>query len=155
MGMKIVRNDVQKGLQKYFKLLGAGKKDSVEYKAKAKVGIQLINWCVNGSSNSSKTVPKDTGNLRGSGSVFVGSDMVYNTRGIFGDGTPNTSYSSNIQNVTFGFNTVYASWLHEDTGWTAHGDPDSGSKYVEDHLKADAKAAGKMYADLIKQGTGA
>lgn len=155
MGMKIVRNDVQKGMQKYFKLLGINKKDSVEYKAKTKVGIQLINFIVNGSSGSSKVAPKDTGNLRGSGSVFVGSDMVFNTRGMFGAGTPNTSYSANISNVTIGFNTSYATWLEENTGWSPKGDPDSGPKYIEDHLKADAKTLGNMYATLIKKGTGA
>lgn len=150
-----------KGLDVKF---GLEKSSGVDFKAKQKVGLQLINWVVNGSSSESVVPPIKDGILRGSGSVFVGSKMVGDTKGMFGNGNPNNSYSGKPDEITIGINTSYAAKLHEkqfsDTPQKGAWSPgpisrqsgDVGNKFVERHLKADGKNLTQLYGKFIKQG---
>jgi hypothetical protein len=123
-------------------------------KARAKLGLQVLTWIVNGSPNSSRVPPVLTGMLRGSGSVFVGSKFVGATPKFKGEGEPNKSHSEVEGVITVGFNTPYAARWHEQQftpGEVSAREGDVGYKYIEEHLKADAKAMTQFYANLMKR----
>jgi hypothetical protein len=128
----------------------------------AKVGLQLLNWIANGSSRSAVVPPIKLGILRGSGSVFVGTELVgVSEDPSNGQGTPNTSYSGrNFPNViTVGYNTAYASYVHEglppagnlNLGEQSLISGDVQGQFITAHLMADGKASTKFYATLLKK----
>jgi hypothetical protein len=125
-----------------------------DLKSRAKLGLQLINWVVNGSGNSSRVPPVLTGLLRGSGSAFVGSKYIGATPQFNGEGEPNKSLSEKEGIVTVGFNTPYAHRWHENEfnpGPFSQQSGDVGYKYLEDHLKADKDDLIAFYAKLQKK----
>ena len=157
----VFEDKLTKGLNIYFKKVGIGKTSAgADKKGKTAMGLQLINFIINGSSAEGVTPPILYGILRASGSVFVGSEFVGGNNlwpVTEGEATPNTSYSSSDDNVTIGFNTAYATKLHE-TDWipgqTSEQSGDTGNKFVEKHLKSDGKVLLGLYSDIIKQESG-
>ena len=150
------------GLKRYKDLLALDKTGGVDFQAKTQVAKQLLNWSNQGSANDSVVPPIDTGNLRGSASVFIGSVLVQNTRGEYGEGTPLLTHSDTNNVITIIYNTAYAAWLHENPmGEVWQPGPksvlsgDVGDKWLERHLKADGASLLEMYASLLKAGTGA
>lgn len=127
-------------------------------KNRGKIGLQLINWIVNGSSKESRVPPILTGLLRGSGSVFVGSKFIGATPKVNGKGNPNQSHSEKENIVTVGFNTGYARKMHElkrkmhELNWRpgpkSQQSGDVGNKYIEKHLNSDKEALMAFYGKL-------
>lgn len=159
----IVKDTLSPGLNEFFKKSGISGKmnrdqSTADFKARQTVGIQLLNWSLNGSSNDSTVPPIQYGVLRGSGSVFVDGVFVGDSKANYSNGKPNKAYTANKPgDVTIGFNTEYAARLHETT-WTpggvhpskqARNNPDMladvGNKWVEKHLKADGDNLVKLY----------
>ena len=153
---KIVADTLTPGLKAYEKKLGIEKKGSVDFLAKKKLGLQLLNYTVNGSPREPVVWPIKYGVLRGSGSVFVGNEFVGDSKE-GGEGTPNKSYSASFDTVTVGFNTAYAKRIHE-TDWkpglVSERSGDVGNKVVEKHLQADGKTLTKLYAEFVKGSMG-
>jgi hypothetical protein len=127
-----------------------------------KVGSNLINWIVNGSSRSSVVPPIKTGILRGSGSVFVGKKFIGVTEDLSGRGTPNREHSGKRNEVTVGFNTAYAAIMHENLAPAGTYQPqplkgkdspnaDIQGQFITAHLQADGKASIAFYAKLLKK----
>jgi len=157
------KENITKRLALYDKKLNLDNSPGVDQTAKIKLGLQLLNWVVNGSSNESVVPPIMHGILRGSGTVFVGSKKVGDMKNEYREGTPASSYSGKKGVITIGFNTAYAARLHEINfvpggkipSKQAQRNPsmlgDVGNKFVERHLKADGKALLKMYAAVIKR----
>lgn len=149
------------GMKTYFKKVGIGRITSgADKKAKTAIGLQLINFVINGSSNAGVVPPILHGVLRASASVFVGSEFVGGNNlwpVTEGAATPNTSYSANDNTVTVGFNTIYATRMHE-TDWlpgpVSEQSGDTGNKFVEKHLKSDGKVLIGLYSDILKKESG-
>jgi hypothetical protein len=141
----IVENTLDEGLKELKKKFPELKKQAL-----MKGGLQLINWIVNGSPKNSRVPPIKTGQLRAAGSVFVGKELV-DTTGKWA----NTSYNEKEDVTTIGFNTAYAAKLHEtewEPGPRSLQSGDVGNKYIESHLKSDAKAWLEFVGKLIKKG---
>jgi hypothetical protein len=161
---EIVTNTLPQRLNKYFRMTKPG--GSVDIKAKTKMGLQLLNNIINGSTRESVVPPVLTGLLRGSGSVFVGSKLVHTSAKVKGKGNPNTSHRAPISTVTIGLNASYTAELHEkpfsetkqkgawSPGPVSRQSGDVGNKFVEKHLKADAKEIVELYASTVKKETG-
>ncbi len=163
-----ISNTFTKGFSNYLKKAGihagliSGKAQGADREAKIKVGLQLINFVINGSSNESVTPPVKWGNLRASGSVFVGSEFVggnnlYPITKRTGE-VANTSYTASFDEITVGFNAAYANRMHE-TDWhpgsVSEQSGNTGNKYLEKHLIADKETLVKTYSLILKKGTGA
>jgi len=153
-------NTLTKGLQRYKDRIGAGTKNGVDFKAKSQIALQLLNYTNQGSANDPTVPPIKTGNLRGSGSVFIGSFLVQITRGEYGVGTPATSTNTtNLDHITIVYNTSYAAKLHESFNWSpgpgSEKSGDVGNKWLEKHLFADSKDLLAQYALILKRETGA
>lgn len=132
---------------KYFKKFS---KEDLE--SRKKVGLQALNWIVNGSPKESVVPPILTGLLRGSGSIFVGSKYVGTIGGK--KGKPNKSHTEKEGVITVGFDTAYAARMHEgvwNPGPVSKQSGDVGNKFIEKHLKADKKEYTKFYAALQKK----
>lgn len=153
------------GLETYFKRAGINPNISTcaDRKAKIKCGLQMVNFIINGSSNESVTPPVKWGNLRACASVFVGSEFVggnnlYSVKQNPGDEQPCTSYTGNANTITIGFNASYSARMHE-TEWmpgpVSMQAGNTGSKFVEKHLKADKETIIAMYAETFRKETGA
>jgi hypothetical protein len=166
---KNIKDNLTPKLNKYFEQAGIGmgdqkNKNTANFKALQAVGLQLLNFSLNGSSGESTVPPIKFGVLRGSGSVFVNGILVGDTKSNYSNGTPNNEYSTSTDNdVTVGYNTAYAAKLHE-TNWVPGGarpskqatrNPaitgDVGNKWIEKHLKADGKVLLGLYADIFKK----
>jgi hypothetical protein len=122
--------------------------------ARIKVGLQLLNWIVNGSPQESTVPPVLTGVLRGSGSVFYGSKLTGTTPPYNGKGRPNRSHSGKKGVITVGFDTAYAHRLHETTwepGPVSKQSGDTGNKFIEKHLQADKAELLRLYSILMKK----
>lgn len=152
-------NTLSAGLKKYFDGAGIapGKTSGADKIAKTKVGLQFINWVVNGSSKEKVVPPVLWGILRASGSVhvgdeFVGGNNLYQSKK--GSLSNDSIISENPNTITIGFNTLYAAKLHE-TEWTpgekSEQSGDVGNKYLEKHLKSDKEDAMEMYARIFKK----
>jgi hypothetical protein len=133
-----------------------------------KVGVQLLNFCSQGSPNDPTMPPIESGYLRGSGSVFVGSELVGTSPKPYGKGDPLRSFSIGQSKegqtiISIIYNTEYAARLHE-TKWkpggvipskAARNNPsiirNVGNKWIERHLKADAKDLMWLYGEMIKK----
>jgi len=110
--------------------------------------IQFLTWSANGSSKESRKPPIRRGFLRGSGSAFVGSKLVGLVRG-HDNKEANRSYSDNPLNVTWGYNSEYATKMHETNykpGPFSAQDGDAGNKWLERHLSADRELFMKVVA---------
>jgi hypothetical protein len=124
-------------------------------KAAGAVGLQLLNFCANGSPNESVQPPIDTGYLRGSGSVFVNGKHISSTPPVNGQGEPLESFSTSIIDNEYAidiiYNTEYAARMHEGD-WIPGGKVPSkasknnpailqnvGNKWIEKHLLADGE----------------
>ena len=153
-------------LKRKFDKLGIGGEEGGEdFKARALLGLSLLQFVLTGSSNESGVPPILTGALRGSGSYFVGSKFIGNSKAQYTEGTPSTSYDGKKGDITIGFNTAYAARWHENLftpggkhpGKEATANPaklaDVTWKYIEKHLKADGKTLLETYAQLIKSAT--
>jgi hypothetical protein len=144
----IFKNDMTDKL-KQFKT----KFETDDLKIKKKCAVQLLTWANTGSPNEKTVPPIKEGFLRGSGSVFVGSEFVlsdskYNNNFI------NKSNNDNNKNViTIGYNVPYAAKMHEHLGeWGEQSKKagNVGNKFLEKHIKNDCKDVVKLYAELMK-----
>ena len=142
--MKLVVEDtLTKGLKDLEKEFPDIKRDALK-----KAGLQLINWIVNGSPKNSRVPPIKEGQLRASGSVFVGSELVDET-GKFA----NRAHSDKEDITTVGLNTAYAARLHEtewEPGPVSQQSGDVGNKFIESHLKSDGKMWLEFVAKLLR-----
>jgi len=125
-------------------------------------GIQFMTWCNQGSPKQPAKPPIRFGVLRGSSSVFVNSKLisVYNQQikqGAKDIPTPNKSQRTDKFEIVVGWNTDYASKMHE---WTGHWGPftqqdgDAGNKWAEKHLKSDKEALISMITIDFKKRVG-
>jgi len=171
MTTKITKDTLTPGLKEFFKRAGVtGKKNkdqsTADFKARQAMGLQLLTFVNNGSSQESVRPPIMTGMLRGSGSVFVDGVMVGDTKANYHNGTPNESYDGKAGDITIGFNTAYAARWHENP-FTPGGKVPSkisvknpamlanvGMKYLEQHLKADHTVLWTLYALIFKKEMG-
>lgn len=165
----VIKDTLTPGLKAYFKKAGvgaSGDRSTADFKARQAVGLQLLNFTVNGSSGETVVPPIRWGVLRGSGSAFVDNVMIGDTKGTYPDGTPNKEYRSHKGGLSVGFNTAYAARMHE-TKWVPGGKVPSkqstrnpgilanvGNKFLEKHLKADGKVLLGLYSDIFKKETG-
>ena len=109
------------GIKAYLKKAGVGTfedKSTADFKARQQVGLQLLQFVLNGSSKVAVVPPIRWGVLRGSGSVFVDGVLVGDSKSSYPDGTPNTAYEG--KGIVIGFNTSYAARMHETT-WVPGG----------------------------------
>lgn len=129
------------------------KERSAMEKSCAAVGLQLLNFCANGSPAESVKPPIESGYLRGSGSVFVNGKFISATPPVNGLGNPLGSFSVGIRpnekEITVIYNTEYAGRWHENPfvpggmipSKAARNNPaitkNVGYKWVEKHLIAD------------------
>lgn len=112
----------------------------------------MLTWMNNGSSNESRKPPIRWGVLRGSSTVFIGNKLVETYKSQIKPGapdkpTPAKSHSAPPLNLTWVWNTDYATRMHEWTGnWGpfTQQDGDAGNKWVEKHLEADRNALIEM-----------
>lgn len=130
-----------------------------EFKTEHKKAFMIcaIQFITNISTGIEATPPVLSGNLRGSGSVFIGNEFVKDSQSIVGEkGTPATSNNINDESViTIMFNTPYAAKMHEWTGgWGERTKRagNAGNKYIEKHLKKDAQEITKLWASLVSKG---
>lgn len=154
-GFRFETKSLELGIKQFFAKAGISKKQPVgaDLRARQKVGIQLLNWTLEGSAHEKVVPPILDGILRGSGSVFVGSKMVGTSKD-YPNGTPNRSYLAHRDVITIGFNTAYAAKLHEkewNPGPVSQQSGDTGNKYIEKHLIADGEDLVKLYADFFKK----
>lgn len=88
----------------------------VQESARKGVGEASLQW-LDDSINQSPRIPHDEGTLQGSGSVFVGNELIAVAPNVGGDPTPAREYGppggSDDLVGTVGFNTPYAAYQHE------------------------------------------
>jgi hypothetical protein len=143
-------------------LPGYFKKDKAAMeKALTAMGLQLLNNVINGSPSESVVPPIFYGYLRGSGSVFLGKDLLatsekfgYIESGGKDDVHPNESYSGKNNEITIGFNAPYATKMHEtdwEPGPKSKQSGDTGNKFLEKHLMGDGNELFQLYADIYKK----
>jgi hypothetical protein len=156
-----IKDELSDGVKKFILKTGSVKiSGTLLYTSWAAVGLQLLNFVVNGSPKNTIVPPLDTGLLRGSGSVFIGSTFLGFSPKVNGEGTPNTSHSEKEGVITVGFNTSYAARQHENLSPAGDFYPgkksiisgDVAGKFLESHLKTDGQELMRLYARLIKKG---
>lgn len=126
-------------------------------KAQEVAGLQMLTWMSDGSTVCPAKPPIDWGTLRGSGSVFVGNDLVGVAANAPAGSTPATSWSAAISTTTWIYNTAYAARMHEHEGnWGAKtlADPGAGNKWIEKHLAADKENYLQLLAQVFKKEAG-
>lgn len=156
-------DNLTSGLENYFKKAGISRSgtNGADKAAKTKVGLQLLNWVVNGSPKEPVVPPIYWGVLRSSGSAFVGSEFVGGTNFLPvispGQVVLNKILREKPNTITIGFNTAYATRMHE-TNWMpgerSLQSGDVGNKFVEKHLKSDKEDLMAFYAVIFKKETG-
>lgn len=163
-GLDINAKSMTTNLNKFFKKIDPQSRE----KALIAAGLELINFVVNGSPNEPIRPPIKYGRLRGSGAVFLGNRKVGDTLFAGASGTPaSSSGENNPEVITVGFNTPYAARMHEHMAPATKKDPwfgiifyphrdagSSGGKFLESHLKADAKEFGKTYSEQYRKFAG-
>jgi hypothetical protein len=144
-----IRNNIKIG-----KIKGVSKKAFAEGQMKA--AIQMLDWMSSGSMGSQKAPPIRMGILASSGSAFYKKKNLGVSPDISrGMGTPNKQFNS--KNITWGFNTVYATKMHEDKslkpGPFSERNPNRhpGNQWVLEHLKADRNNYTKLIAEFAKR----
>jgi hypothetical protein len=161
-------DNLSTGLKNIFEKAGISslKTDYADKKAKIKCGLQFINFIINGSSKEPVTPPVKWGNLRAAGSVHVGTEFVggnnlYPVKSTGGLSEINekaesntANISENVDTITIGFNTSYATRMHE-TNWnpgkTSEQAGNTGNKYIQKHLYADKDTILEFYAITFKK----
>jgi hypothetical protein len=113
----------------------------------AEVGVgQAMMQLIRDSVMVAPTVPHDEGTLRGSGSAFVGTKLIYTTPSEGGQPTPAAEHDLEIPGNTIfgvaGFNTPYAARLHEHPEYRFQGEG-TGGKYMISKMK--------MFKDQYRQ----
>lgn len=146
-------------MKKVMKRIDKAIKNANEY-ALEKTAIDMLNWFNNGSPNEPATPPIRHGVLRGSSSAFVGNKLVgVNPEKITPGGnekqTPNKSVSgSNAQRIRLGWNTDYATRMHEETynlGPISAATGTSGPKWAEKHINADGALIAETIGKFMEQ----
>jgi hypothetical protein len=126
-------------------------------KAQEIAGLQMLTWMNDGSSVCPAKPPIDWGVLRGSGSVFVGKDLVGVALNAPSGSTPEKAWNAAISTTTWIYNTAYAARMHEHDGdWGAKtkADPGAGNKWIEKHLSADKENYLQLIAQVFKKEAG-
>jgi hypothetical protein len=144
-----INSNIDDGIKKFKRV----SKDQ-DYKGKVQVGLALLNGVLNGTPKESTVPPIDTGHLRGSGSVFVGNNLVGEAPKFRGQGQPNRSHRADKDVVTVGFNANYAIYTHERDfvpGEVSQQSGNVGNKWMEKHLIKDRKDLIALYAKLMKE----
>lgn len=163
-----VDNNLFSGMKHYFDLVGIrkkGKSTGADKKAKIVIALTLLNNIMHGSPKNPVVPPIKWGILRGSGSVFVGTELIQTTRGEAGngDGTPATNISGvDDDTITIGINTSYAARMHEGLepagnlkpGPVSRQSGDVAGKFIESHLESDGKDLVGLYAQVLKKESG-
>jgi len=159
-----VTDTLMEGMKRYFKTAGISQLTTIgaDKKAKTVCGLQFINFVVNGSSKETVTPPIKWGNLRAAGSVhvgreFVGGNNLYPVKEKTGEGANIGGISEKPDTITIGFNTSYATKLHEtewNPGPASKKAGNVGNKYLEKHLVADRETVMQLYAETFKKETG-
>lgn len=124
--------------------------------SQAKAAIQMLDWMSSGSPGSPSKPPIRTGVLASSGSVFYNNRYLGASPSVSKGGapTPNKSYSG--KGITWGFNTSYATRMHEDKGLRpgpfSSADPERhpGNQWLTAHLKGDKNNYTKLIAEFMK-----
>jgi len=141
------KSDLDKGLKLY-----ETKTSKSHNIAAKKVGLQLLNYIVNGSPSEGVTPPILTGTLRGSASVFLGNELVQQGP----NGPPSTS-GNKKDTIRIIFNVPYAARMHEERwnpGPVSQQAGNVGNKFISKHVDGDKTDLMKMYAKLIKKENG-
>lgn len=145
--MMVWKSSLDEGLRNY------NKKTMKSHKlAGKKVGLQLLNYIVNGSPNEGVTPPILTGTLRGSASVFFENELVQQ-----GQNGASSISGNNKDKITVVFNTPYAARMHEgrwNPGPISQQAGNVGNKFIVKHVDGDKVDLMKMYAKLIKKENG-
>lgn len=130
--------------------------DKAFIEGQSKAAIQMLTWMANGSIATQKAPPIREGILASSGSVFYKNKLLgVSPDRTGGKATPNRDYNS--KNITWGFNTAYATRMHEDKTLKpgpysqANSNRHPGNEWAREHLNLDknnytalvAKFAGK------------
>jgi hypothetical protein len=130
--------------------------------AQKKGAIQFLNWANNGSAKETRKPPIRWGVLRGSSSAFVGSELVQTydipiMAGADERPTPAQSHNAKDDQMTWVWNTDYATKMHETNykpgPFTAQ-DGNAGPKWLEKHLNADKDDLMKVIGMEYKKETG-
>jgi hypothetical protein len=122
-----------------------------------KGAIQLLDWTASGSPKTSLKSPIREGILSASGSAFIGNKKVHDTSDQAENGTPNSSHSGAAGEITIGFNTAYATKMHEDSslspGPISQRSPDRspGNQWLLNHLKQDKGLFMELIAEFYKK----
>lgn len=126
-------------------------------KAKVKVAYQILSDIL----NTSPRPPILTSALWGSGSVFVGNKMVFQSKDISSvikRADPNTALSGKSkQTITVGFNIAYAARMHKkewNWGKVSRAAGGVGSKFITRHLQGQAANYTKIYTIFVKKEMG-
>lgn len=128
------------------------------FQAAARKGLARAGMlCLRDAVMDAPMVPLDEGTLKGSGSVFVGNDLV-GTSEQFASGnpqakpTPATEYAEQLAadqlKATVGFNTPYAARLHEGVEFEFQ-HSGHGAKYLESKLAEKGDFYMQEIADTI------
>jgi len=134
------------------KALGA-KFDHACEQGVGKAGLALMNDCL----TEDPTVPKKTGFLRGSGSVFAETNLVATSPSGRAGGSPLTSPEwgpspKGLAVARVGFNTPYAMRVHESRTMKFT-EPSAGDKWMESKMSRHGEqyinTAGKTVAKLL------
>lgn len=144
-----ITNTLSKGLKVF-----NSKSKKVSKIGMKKMGVQLLNNVVNGSPRQSVVPPIDSGLLRGSGSVFLQSELVKTAPKFNGQGAPNKSFSGKENEVTVGFDTSYAAKMHErswSAGRKSAQSGDVGNKFIEKHLRDDGNELFRLYGKILQR----
>jgi hypothetical protein len=150
-------NTLTVGLESIFKKINMDGNSGIDFEARKKVALQLLNNCVRGSKNCPVTPPIKDGILRASASVFVNGQLIGTSESEGQNGTPCTDYTE-TNDITIGYNTAYAARIHENlepAGTFKLGEQSikAGNvegKWLEQHLQADGEDLAGFYADLIR-----
>lgn len=139
------------------------KSPSAFKKAQKEGALAFLNWANNGSAKTSRKPPIRWGVLRGSSSVFVGSELVSVYPQIVKPGggetiSPAKSHTAPTTQTTWVWNTDYAKKMHDYKGTLKNNpiDPDgvAGNQWLLMHLRADRddfmKAIGIAFKRITK-----
>lgn len=133
------------------------KYQEADKKAKIKLAYQILSDIL----NKAPRPPILTSALWGSGSVFVGNQMVFQSKDMSSairKGSPNVSITENDnQKITVGFNIAYAAKMHEHTGkWGAVSIQAGGvgNKFIKRHVEGNAANYTNIYTIFVKKEMG-
>jgi hypothetical protein len=125
-------------------------------KAQEKAAIAMLTWMSSGSMGSPLKPPIRSGVLASSGSVFYKNKFLKTSKNISRGGVPTPNLSHTGKGVTWGFNTAYATRMHEDKdlnpGPFSLADPNMhpGNQWMTAHLQKDKNNYTKLIAEFLK-----